>query len=149
MNVVVPCVGFAASVWGHLLLLCDAGVPSVLEALLPGKALLSQRLWLRNLLLLPPPPTVATAIHSACQLLTGLAVPVPHYPVMTTHTIVMKLLYKEASDTFFRDLRMVLASVDATVRVSELAPYAEAIMVPTNLNTASLRTLDRLVRDCR
>ena len=120
-----------------------------MEALLPGKALLSQRLWLRNLLLLPPPPDVATAIHRACQLLMGLAVPLPYYPVMTTHTIAMKLLYREASDAFFRDLRLVLAATDATVRVPELAPFAEAIMVPTNLNTASDRTLDRLIEDCR
>ena len=124
-------------------------MPSILEALLPGKALLSQRLWLRNLLLLPPPPTVATAIHSACQLLIGHAVPLPCYPVMTTHTIAMKLLYREASDAFFRDLRMVLAAVDATVRSRQLAPFAEAVMVPTNLNTASQWTLERLIEDCR
>ncbi len=127
----------------------DAGVPSILEALLPGKALLSQRLWLRNLLLLPPPPTIATAIHSACQLLTGLAVPLPYYPVMTTHTIAMKLLYKEASDAFFRDLRTVLAATDSTVRDPALTLFAEAVMVPTNLNTASQRTLERLIEDCR
>jgi hypothetical protein len=126
-----------------------AGVPSLLDALLPGKALLSQRLWLRNLLLLPPPPAVASAIHSACDLLLGLTVPLPSFPVMTMHTIAMKLLYREASDAFFRDLRTVLAAVDATVRESELAPLAEALMVPTNLNTASPRSLDRLIEDCR
>ena len=124
-------------------------MPSLLDALLPGKALLSQRMWLRNLLLLPPPPAVASAVHRACELLLALTVPLPNFPVMTLHTIAMKLLYREASDAFFRDLRMVLATVDATVRDPELVPLAEAIMVPTNLNSASPRSLDRLIQDCR
>ena len=117
-----PLMTLLARWWSHAAASHAAGVPSLLDALLPGKALLSQRLWLRNLLLLPPPPAVASAIHNACELLLGLTVPLPTFPVMTMHTIAMKLLYREASDAFFRDLRTVLAALDATVREPKLTP---------------------------
>jgi hypothetical protein len=52
------------------------GVPSLLDALLPGGsgAPLLTRRYMRRLLLLPPPPDVAACIHTACKLLSGEAV---------------------------------------------------------------------------
>eukprot|EP00887_Chlorella_sp_A99_P001624 scaffold8.g1624.t1 len=52
------------------------GVPSLLDATLPSGELLyrvplASRRWMRNLLLLPPPPAVGLALNKACGLLAG------------------------------------------------------------------------------
>lgn len=134
----------SAAVW-----LQHPGVPSLLDALLPGGASTVRRRWLRQLLLLPPPPSVAIAIHSSCALLSQLGASLPEYPVLPTNNIVLKLRNAEASDTFFRELRLVLAAVLATLEAPALAPLAEQLMVPTNHETGLQLTAGHLAADCR
>ena len=108
-----------------------------------------RRRWLRQLLLLPPPPAVATAIHSACDLLGRLTEPLPQYPVMPTNNIVLKLRHREANDTFFRELRVVLASVRDTLQTPALAALAQHLMAATNHETGLHLQQANLLADCR
>ncbi len=54
---------------GQLGLHTTRGIPSLLDAMLPAGAHRSSRLYLKDLLLLPPPPHVAASIRSACNTL--------------------------------------------------------------------------------
>ena len=54
---------------GQLGLHTTRGIPSLLDAMLPAGAHRSSRRYLKDLLLLPPPPHVAASIRSACTAL--------------------------------------------------------------------------------
>ncbi len=56
---------------GQLGLHTTRGMPSLLDAVLPSSAYRSCRLYLEDLLLLPPPPDVAASIRAACRDLAG------------------------------------------------------------------------------
>ena len=82
-------------------------------------------------------------------MLVHLTVPLPQYPILATNSIVLKLGHQEASDVFFRDLRLVLAAVQYTLDTPALAPLAAHLMVPTNHETGLLLQPGRLAADCR
>ncbi len=46
-------------------------MPSLVDAVLPPTAPMAARAWIKELLLLPPPPDVAATIHDACEFLAG------------------------------------------------------------------------------
>ena len=71
------------------------------------------------------------------------------WQVLPTNNIVLKLRHHEASDGFFRELRLVLAAVLATLETPALGQLAEHLMAPTNHETGLHLTPKRLATDCR
>lgn len=82
-------------------------------------------------------------------MLSHLKAPLPQYPVLPTNNIVLKLRHREASDAFFRELRMVLAAVQYTLDTPALGALAQQLMVPTNHETGLHLTPENLAADCR
>lgn len=81
------------------------GVPSLLDYVLPARAPLASRRWLRTLLLMPPAPATALAIHSACKEMLIDHDATPDFVAMSPANVVLKLRNKEGNDVFFNELR--------------------------------------------
>jgi hypothetical protein len=110
-------------------------VPSLLDHVLPPGAPLAARRWLRRLLLLPPPPRVGLAVQAACRELRDARHAIPSFPVMSAANVVLKLRDREANDTFFRELGDLCRAVGAACASPDLAPLADAVLVPASADT--------------
>lgn len=129
------------------------GVPSLLDATLPSGVPLASRRWMRNLLLLPPPPAVGLALNKACGLLAAATEAVPEWPALAPTNVVLKLRAREANDTFFRELAELCRAVEGACREpdgSHLAALTQALLAPTEHQTG-LRGITRakLANGCR
>lgn len=81
----------------------------MLDFALPPGIPLAARRWMRNLLLLPPPPSVGLALNTACGLLADTREALPDWPSLSPTNVVLRLRAKETNDTFFREVRNCVA----------------------------------------
>ncbi|KAK9829858.1 hypothetical protein WJX72_008283 [[Myrmecia] bisecta] len=135
---------------GQLGLHKTSGAVSLLDRLVPDNTPLVTKSWLRQLLLHPPPPHVAAAIHDACQILSGLEVPVPQYHRVTlpVNKIVLTIRQSEGNERFFRELADVLRAVQGS-NEPLLRPFAEQVLPAVMLETGLVLDMDALAESCR
>jgi len=89
-----------------------AGIPSILEYLLPNSAPAACHHWMREKLLHPPAPKVATAILKACNKLVSLKQPLPIFESSTRAGRAVKLVTSyQADHLLFHDILSTTAEV--------------------------------------
>ena len=104
------------------------GVPSLLDYVLPARAPLASRRWLRSLLLMPPAPATAVAIHAACREMLMDHDATPDFVSMSPANVVLKLRNKEGNDVFFNELRDLCKVVMFSCSSSTLSKMSDNLL---------------------
>jgi predicted GIY-YIG superfamily endonuclease len=111
------------------------GVPSLLDYALPAGTPLAARRWLRSLLLMPPEPSVAMALHESCVELWRDHSSLPNFIAMSPANVVLKLKKREGNADFFNELRDLCSVVGTACRSKTLAIMCDHLLVPVESET--------------
>ncbi|KXZ52161.1 hypothetical protein GPECTOR_10g790 [Gonium pectorale] len=106
------------------------GVPSLLSAVLPPSSPSPVRSWMRRVLLLPPPPTVAEDIRTACAVLAEPGAEAPPLPPLVTSVVGSRMAALLSSGVAGHNtLRDIKAMLDRCVQLLLLPGPSAATML--------------------
>ncbi|PRW39283.1 mitochondrial-targeted muts 1 [Chlorella sorokiniana] len=127
------------------------GQPCLLDYLLPQGSQLPLRRWMRRLLLLPPGPATAVALHRVCEILAGLSESLPLFPHVPAASVVLKLRNREANDIFFREMGELCAAIQDLLTRSgpQLPQLADSLLEVACQETGVKLGRERVLAGCR
>ncbi|XP_058095003.1 DNA mismatch repair protein MSH1, mitochondrial isoform X5 [Magnolia sinica] len=124
------------------------GIPSLLKVLLPSNCFGLPVLYIRDLLLNPPPYVIASAIQSTCKLMSNITCPVPEFTCISAAKLVKLLESKEANHIEFRRIKNVVDEISHMYGSSELSAILQMLLDPTWVATGLKIECKTLVKEC-
>ena len=125
------------------------GIPSLLEYLLPSSAPAACHQWMREKLLHPPAPEVASAIRKACNQLASLRQPLPIFESSTRAGRAVKLVTSyQADHLLFHDILNTTAEVRDFLQNRYFDELASYVLVVSEAETGIKFSLETLKSKC-
>ncbi|XXG90652.1 hypothetical protein AAC387_Pa12g2369 [Persea americana] len=124
------------------------GIPSLLKVLLPSNCVGLPVLYIRDLLLNPPPYAIASAIQAICKLMSSVTCSIPEFTCMSAPKLVKLLESKEANHIEFCRIKNIVDEILQMSGSSELSSILQMLLDPTWLATGLKIECDNLVKEC-
>eukprot|EP00249_Psilotum_nudum_P012287 c23698_g1_i1 orf=55-3885(+) len=129
-------------------ILQTSGVPSLIKAILPADCTGLCALYMRNLLLNPPPVNVAMSIQAACRLMLNVEFAIPDFTCVSAGKLVKLIIEREVSHVEFSRIRNMVEDVLVLHTNSHLADILDHLLEPTWLATGLQFNRQHLVDEC-
>ncbi|KAI3871879.1 hypothetical protein MKX03_012915 [Papaver bracteatum] len=124
------------------------GIPSLLKVLLPSNCGGLPVLYLRDLLLNPPPYAIASAIQEACRLMSTVTCSIPEFTCVSAAKLVKLLESREANHIEFCRTKNAVDDILQMHKNSELDVILKLLLDPTWVATGLKIELQTLVSEC-
>ncbi|XP_078440576.1 MUTL protein homolog 1 isoform X2 [Wolffia australiana] len=125
------------------------GIPSLLKVLLPSNYTGLPVLYLRDLILNPPPHEIASSIQEACRLMSRVTCSIPEFTCTSPAKLVKLLESKEANHVEFCRIKHMVDEVVLLYENDQLYPILNFLMDPTWLATGLRLESEILVKECK
>ncbi|CAL1384358.1 unnamed protein product [Linum trigynum] len=125
------------------------GIPSLLKVLLPSTCTGLPALYIRDLLLNPPPYEIASTIQATCKVMSNVTCSIPDFTCISAAKIVKLLEQREANHLEFCRIRNVLEEVLQMYSNPELNGILKSLMDPTWVATGLKIDFETLVSECK
>ncbi|KAG0475024.1 hypothetical protein HPP92_014710 [Vanilla planifolia] len=124
------------------------GIPSLLKVLLPSSYGGLPTLYVRDLLLNPPPYEISSAIQEACRSMQCLKCSIPGFTCVSSSKLVKLLESKEVNHIEFCKIMNVVDEILQMHKSPELSTILRILLEPTWLATGLKVDYDTLVEKC-
>ncbi|XP_057960090.1 DNA mismatch repair protein MSH1, mitochondrial isoform X2 [Malania oleifera] len=124
------------------------GIPCLLKVLLPSNCTGLPTLYIRDLLLNPPPYAIASTIQATCKLMSNISCSIPEFTCVSSAKLVKLLELREANHIEFFRMKNVLDEILQMYRNSELKEILLSLMDPTWIATGLKIDFETLVTEC-
>ncbi|XP_051127886.1 DNA mismatch repair protein MSH1, mitochondrial isoform X2 [Andrographis paniculata] len=125
------------------------GIPCLLKVLLPSNCTGLPVMYIRDLLLNPPPYGIASKIQEACKLMSNVTCSIPDFTCFPSAKLVKLLESKETNHVEFCKIKSVLNDILQLYTNSELNQILELLMDPTWVASGLKVELKTLVDECK
>ncbi|EPS69798.1 hypothetical protein M569_04966, partial [Genlisea aurea] len=124
------------------------GIPCLLKILLPSSCTGLPVLYIRDLLLNPPPYEVASPIQEACRLMSSLNCSIPEFTCAPPAKLVKLLESRETNHIEFCKIKSILDDISQMYTNSEVKQILKLLMDPTWMATGLKVEMEPLVIEC-
>ncbi|KAK4749147.1 hypothetical protein SAY87_026596 [Trapa incisa] len=125
------------------------GIPYLLKVLLPANCTGLPVLYIRDILLNPPPYEIATTIQAICRLVNDVTCPVPPFTCVSSAKLVKLLELRETNHVEFCRIKDVLDEVLQMKSNPELYDILKLLMDPTWAATGLKVEFETLITQCK
>ncbi|GLJ24672.1 hypothetical protein SUGI_0471830 [Cryptomeria japonica] len=133
----------------HIGVIASEGVPSLLKVLLPPDCAGLCTMYLKKLLLNPPPHHIALSIQAACKLMCNVTCAIPAFVCVPAPKIVKLIGAKEANHIEFCRIRNMAMEILYMHEKPELRVITNKLIDPTWMETGLKIDIETLVTECR
>lgn len=132
----------------HLGVMPTEGIPSLLKVLLPADIVGLCAMYLRDLLLNPPPYQIASSIQAACRLMNNVTCAIPDFTCIPAPKLVKLIGAKEANHMEFLRILNMTKDILHMHEKHELRVIIEKLLDPTWIATGLKFDTETLVSEC-
>ncbi|KAI4303952.1 hypothetical protein MLD38_039528 [Melastoma candidum] len=125
------------------------GIPCLLKVLLPPNCNGLPSLYIRDLILNPPPYEIATTIQATCKLMNEIKCSIPDFTCVSPAKLVKLLELREANHIEFCRIKNVVGEVLHMCESSDLRAILELLMDSTWVATGLQINFDTLIMECK
>lgn len=125
------------------------GIPSLLKVLVPSDCVGLPILYIRDLLLNPPPYKIASAIQATCKLMTNVTCSIPEFTCVAAPKLVKLLESKEANHIEFCRIKNIVDEILQLFGNAELNLILQMLLDPTWMATGLKIECESLVNECK
>ncbi|KAH9307958.1 hypothetical protein KI387_035869, partial [Taxus chinensis] len=133
----------------HIGVMPSEGVPSLLKVLLPPDCVGLCTMYLKDLLLNPPPYHIASSIQDACRLMCNVTCAIPDFVCVPAPKIVKLIGAKEANHIEFCRIRNMTKEIFYMHEKIELRGIIDKLIDPTWMATGLKIDIETLVTECK
>lgn len=133
----------------HIGVMPTEGIPSLLKVLLPPDTVGLCAMYLRDLLLNPPPYQIASSIQAACRLMNNVTCAIPDFTCVPAPKLVKLIGAKEANHMEFLRIWNMTKDILYMHEKDELSVIIEKLLDPTWIATGLKFDKETLVSECR
>uniref|UniRef100_A0A7N1A003 DNA mismatch repair proteins mutS family domain-containing protein n=2 Tax=Kalanchoe fedtschenkoi TaxID=63787 RepID=A0A7N1A003_KALFE len=124
------------------------GIPCIMKVLLPSNCTGLPTLYIRDLLLNPPPYEIASKIQAICRLMSDITCSIPDFTCVSSAKLVKLLELREANHIEFCRIKNVVDEILFMHKNPELNEIMQMLMDPTWLATGLKIQFDTFVSEC-
>ncbi|KAL9254405.1 DNA mismatch repair protein MSH1, mitochondrial-like protein [Drosera capensis] len=124
------------------------GIPCLLNVLLPPSCTGLPVLYMRDLLLNPPPYAIASTIQEICKTMSKVTCSLPEFTCVSSAKLVKLIELREANHVEFCRIKNVADEVSELYSNAELSKILKLLMDPTWMATGLKIEFDTLVSEC-
>ncbi|GAV62203.1 MutS_V domain-containing protein/GIY-YIG domain-containing protein/MutS_I domain-containing protein [Cephalotus follicularis] len=124
------------------------GIPCLLKVLLPSNCVGLPVLYVRDLLLNPPPYDIASTIQATSKLMSNVTCSIPEFTCVSPAKLVKLLELREANHIEFCRIKNVLDEILHMYRNAELSEILKLLMDPTWVATGLKMDFETFVNEC-
>ncbi|KAK1313001.1 hypothetical protein QJS10_CPA06g00054 [Acorus calamus] len=124
------------------------GIPSLLKVLLPSNCAGLPALYIRDLLLNPPPYTTASAIQESCRLMSNVTSSIPDFTCLSAAKLVKLIESKEVNHVEFCRIKDVVDEVVHMYKSSQIQKILQILLNPACAATGLKIECGILVNEC-